>query len=80
MMMQDMKYEFLWTSFTLTLTLLKHHVLVFPGRSSSVDIATLRAGRSGNRIWVGARYSAPVQTALEPTQPPIQWVLGLSRE
>ena len=33
----------------------------------------------GDRIPVGARFSAPVQTALEPNQPPIQWVPGLSR-
>jgi hypothetical protein len=32
------------------------------GRDSSVGI---RAGRSGDRILVGARYSAPVQTGPE---------------
>jgi hypothetical protein len=30
----------------------------------------LRAGRSGDRIPVGARFSAPVQ-------PPVQWISGL---
>jgi hypothetical protein len=28
---------------------------------------------------VGARFSAPVQTGPGSTQPPIQWVYGLSR-
>ena len=50
------------------------------GRDSSVGIAT-RYGLDGpeNRIPVGARFSAPVQTGPGPTQPPIQWVQGLSR-
>ena len=39
---------------------------------------SLRAGRSGDRIPVGARLSAPVHTYPGPTQPPIQWVPGLS--
>jgi hypothetical protein len=38
----------------------------------------LRAERSGDRIPVGARFSARVHTGtLGPTQPLIQWVLGL---
>jgi hypothetical protein len=37
----------------------------------------LQAVRSGDRISVGARFSIPVETALGPTQPPIQWVPGL---
>jgi hypothetical protein len=39
--------------------------------------SNLRAGRSGNRIPVGARFSAPVQTGPGPTQPPLQWVPAL---
>ena len=36
------------------------------GPGSAVGIATaLRAGRSGNRIPVAARFSAPVQTGPE---------------
>ena len=40
---------------------------------------SLMSGRSGDRITVGAIFSAPVQTGPGPTQPPIQWVPGLSR-
>ena len=38
---------------------------------------SLLAGRFGDLIPVRARFSAPVQTGLGPTQPPIQWVLDL---
>jgi len=50
-----------------------------PGSSVGV-VAGYGAGRSGDRISVGARFSTPVQTGPgEPTQPPVQWVPGLSR-
>ena len=50
------------------------------GPGSVVGIAT-GYGLDGPGIesrW-GARFSAPVQTGLRPTQPPAQWALGLSR-
>jgi len=43
---------------------------------SSVGIAT-RYGLDGPGIESGwARFSAPLQTDLRPTEPPIQWVPG----
>jgi hypothetical protein len=46
-----------------SITLYLHVHLKTCGPGSSVGIATtLRVGRSGNRIPVGARFSAPVQT------------------
>ena len=51
------------------------------GRGSSVSIAT-RYGLDGPGIesrW-GRGFPHPSRPALRPTQPPIQWVPGLSRE
>jgi hypothetical protein len=38
------------------------------GRNSKVDIA----GRFGNQIQVGAKFSAPSRSALGSTRPPIK--------
>ena len=54
-------------------------LLLWAGSAQSVS-DLLRAGRSGDRIPVGARFSEPVQTNLgASTQPPIQWIPGHSR-
>jgi hypothetical protein len=39
---------------------------------------SLQARRSGDRIPVGARFSGRSRPALGPTQPPAQWVTGVS--
>jgi len=44
------------------------------GRDSSVGIVTWRAGRSGDRIPVGARFSAPFQTG--PGAHPASYTIG----
>ena len=53
----------------------------FKGRDSSVGIAT-RYGLDGPGIesrWGGPDFPHPSRPALVPTQPPVQWVPGLSR-
>jgi hypothetical protein len=55
-------------------------MLQLVGRDSSVGIAT-RYGLDGPGIesrW-GRDFPHPSRPALGPTQPPIQWVPGLSR-
>ena len=55
--------------------------IILWGRDSAVDIAT-RYGLDGPGIespW-GRDFPPPSRPALGPTQPPIQWVPGLSWE
>jgi len=60
--------------------LLKSYFVVIVGRNSSVGTATRYGldGRRSNPDW-GPDIPHPSRLALGPTQPPIQWVPGLSR-
>jgi hypothetical protein len=50
------------------------------GRDSSVGIATgYRLDSPGIESWWGRDYSHTSRPALGPTQPPAQWLPGVSR-
>ena len=52
------------------------HYVIYSGPGSSVGIASeVRAGRSGDRIPVGARFSAPVETG--PGSHPAPYTTGI---
>jgi hypothetical protein len=67
-----------------SLSLLDLFIFVLPvttgGQDSAVSIAT-RYGLDGSGIksWWRRNFLRPSGLALGPTQPPIQWVLGLSQ-
>ena len=51
----------------------------YVGRDSSVGIATrYRLDGPGIEFRLGRYFSHPPRLALGPTQPPVQWVPGLS--
>jgi hypothetical protein len=49
-------------------------IIIIEDRDSVVGVATVRAGRSGVRTLVGARFSALVPTGPGAHLPPVQWV------
>ena len=63
-----------------TLADLQHMLLLSPVRGSSVGMAT-RYGLKGPEIEsrLGRDFPHPSNPTLGPTQPPVQWVLGVIR-
>jgi hypothetical protein len=64
---------------TKEILLVKFSIKSSTGLDSIVGIVTLGAGQSGNWMLKGVRFYTYVQTdpAPHPSQPPVQWVLGL---
>ena len=57
-----------------------HTVTLRMGRDSSIGIATRhRLGGPGIESRWGRDYPHPSRPALGLTQPPVQWILGLSQ-
>jgi hypothetical protein len=75
------KFEcIVYTSLIFQISEIKVYMVFYRGLGQCIQYSDpLQDGRSGDRILVGARFSTPIHTGPEATQPPIQWVPGLSR-